>query len=42
MFFMNTSDEEFRRAFGREFYQLARGELGAPRPEPDVFAGVDG
>jgi len=42
MFFMNTPDEEFRRAFGREFYQLARGELGAPKPEPDIFAGVHG
>ncbi len=42
MFFMNTPDEEFRRAFGREFFQLARGELGAPRPEPDLFAGVSG
>jgi len=42
MFFMNTPDEEFRRAFGREFYQLARGELGAPKPEPDMFSGVAG
>jgi LmbE family N-acetylglucosaminyl deacetylase len=42
MFFMNTPDEEFRRAFGRESYQLARGELGAPKPEPDIFAGVAG
>jgi LmbE family N-acetylglucosaminyl deacetylase len=42
MFFMNTPEEEFRRAFGREFYQLARGELGAPPPEPDMFAGVPG
>ena len=42
MFFMNTPEEEFRRAFGREFYQLARGELGAPVPEPDMFVGVPG
>ena len=42
MFFMNTPDEDFRQAFGREHYQLARGDLGAPRPEPDIFAGVGG
>ncbi len=41
-FFINTPDEEFRQAFSREFYQLARGEPGAPRPEPDMFSGVAG
>ena len=42
MSFMEVPDEELRQAFGREHYQLARGELGAPRPEPDLFAGVAG
>ena len=41
-FFLNTPDEEFRQAFSREFYQLARGELGAPQPEADIFAGIAG
>jgi len=41
-FFLNTPDEEFRQAFSREFYQLARGELGTPQPEPDMFAGIAG
>ena len=42
MTFMEVPDEELRRAFGREHYQLARGDLGAPAPEPDLFAGVSG
>ena len=42
MTFMEVPDEELRRAFGREHYQLARGELGAPPPAPDLFAGVSG
>jgi LmbE family N-acetylglucosaminyl deacetylase len=42
MSFMEVPDDELRRAFGREHYQLARGELGAPAPEPDLFSGVVG
>jgi len=41
-FFLNTPEDEFRQAFSREFYQLARGELGSPQPEPDMFAGIAG
>ncbi|GAC1655949.1 MAG: PIG-L family deacetylase [Candidatus Dormibacteraceae bacterium] len=40
-FFLNTPDDELLRMFGREYYILARGELGAPVPEPDLFAGID-
>ena len=41
-FFLNTPPEFYERAFGTESYVLKRGELGAPRPEPDLFAGVSG
>ena len=41
-FFLSTPKELVDRAFGEEHYVLARGELGAPRPEPDLFAGVSG
>jgi N-acetyl-1-D-myo-inositol-2-amino-2-deoxy-alpha-D-glucopyranoside deacetylase len=41
-FFLSTPAELQERAFGDEHYVLARGELGAPRPEPDIFAGVAG
>ena len=42
MSFMEVPDEELRRAFGREHYQLTRGELGSPAPESDLFAGIAG
>jgi N-acetyl-1-D-myo-inositol-2-amino-2-deoxy-alpha-D-glucopyranoside deacetylase len=41
-FFLSTPAELRERAFGEEHFVLARGELGAPRPEPDLFAGVNG
>ena len=40
-FFLNTPDELFTEAFGTENYVLARGRLGAPRPEPNLFAGIE-
>ena len=39
-FFLNTPVEFYMDAFGTETYVLARGELGAPRPEPSLFSGV--
>jgi N-acetyl-1-D-myo-inositol-2-amino-2-deoxy-alpha-D-glucopyranoside deacetylase len=41
-FFLSMPNELRERAFGEEHFVLARGELGVPRPEPDLFAGVDG
>jgi LmbE family N-acetylglucosaminyl deacetylase len=41
-FFLNTPEEFYEMAFGRESFVLVRGELGAPRPEPDLFSGVSG
>ena len=34
-------DQVYELAFGTEFYQLVRGELGSEPPEQDLFAGVD-
>jgi LmbE family N-acetylglucosaminyl deacetylase len=42
MSFMEVPEEELRRAFGREHFQLARGKLGSPPPESDLFAGIAG
>src|SRR6266567_1223882 len=39
--FATMQDQIYELAFGTEFYQLARGELGSERPERDLFAGVD-
>jgi N-acetyl-1-D-myo-inositol-2-amino-2-deoxy-alpha-D-glucopyranoside deacetylase len=39
--FNKIPEEVYETAFGTEFYQLARGELGSERPERDLFAGVD-
>jgi LmbE family N-acetylglucosaminyl deacetylase len=41
-FFLSTPVELQERAFGEEHFVLARGKLGAPAPEPDLFAGVAG
>jgi LmbE family N-acetylglucosaminyl deacetylase len=38
--FATMADQIYRLAFGTEYYQLARGELGAELPEADVFAGI--
>ena len=40
-FFATMQDQIYEMAFGTEFYQLARGELGSERPEMDLFAGID-
>jgi hypothetical protein len=33
-------DQIYELAFGTEYYQLARGDLGSERPETDLFAGI--
>src|SRR2546421_5075429 len=38
--FATMQDQVYELAFGTEFYQLARGELGSERPERDLFAGI--
>jgi LmbE family N-acetylglucosaminyl deacetylase len=38
---MTKQHEIFEMAFGTEWYVLARGGLGGPRPENDLFAGLD-
>ena len=38
--FATMQDQIYELAFGTEYYQLARGELGAEPPEPDLFAGI--
>jgi N-acetyl-1-D-myo-inositol-2-amino-2-deoxy-alpha-D-glucopyranoside deacetylase len=39
-FFLNTPTELIDGVFGVEQFVLEAGELGAPRPEPDLFAGL--
>ncbi|TMD97363.1 MAG: hypothetical protein E6I72_06810 [Chloroflexi bacterium] len=39
--FATMQDQVYELAFGTEFYQLVRGELGSEPPEQDLFAGVD-
>jgi N-acetyl-1-D-myo-inositol-2-amino-2-deoxy-alpha-D-glucopyranoside deacetylase len=39
--FASMQDQVYELAFGTEYYQLARGELGSDAPEPDLFAGID-
>jgi N-acetyl-1-D-myo-inositol-2-amino-2-deoxy-alpha-D-glucopyranoside deacetylase len=38
--FATMQDQVYELAFGREYYQLARGELGSDPPERDLFAGI--
>jgi N-acetyl-1-D-myo-inositol-2-amino-2-deoxy-alpha-D-glucopyranoside deacetylase len=38
--FATMQDQVYELAFGREFYQLARGKLGSDPPERDLFAGI--
>lgn len=38
--FATMAGQIFEMAFGTEAFELVRGELGAPRPEPDLFAGI--
>lgn len=38
--FATMQDQVFELAFGTEYYQLARGELGSEPPETDLFAGI--
>jgi N-acetyl-1-D-myo-inositol-2-amino-2-deoxy-alpha-D-glucopyranoside deacetylase len=38
--FATMQDQIYELAFGTEYYQLARGKLGAEVPEPDLFAGI--
>jgi N-acetyl-1-D-myo-inositol-2-amino-2-deoxy-alpha-D-glucopyranoside deacetylase len=40
--FAQVQGEILETALGRECFVLARGRLGAPRPEPDLFAGLPG
>ena len=39
-FFSDTASDFVERAFGTETFIIARGHLGAPRPEPDLFTGI--
>ena len=38
--FTTMASQIYELAFGTEYYQLARGKLGAEPPEPDLFAGI--
>jgi len=38
--FTTMASQIYELAFGTEYYQLARGKLGADPPEPDLFAGI--
>jgi N-acetyl-1-D-myo-inositol-2-amino-2-deoxy-alpha-D-glucopyranoside deacetylase len=38
--FTTMASQIYELAFGTEYYQLARGELGSAPPEPDLFAGI--
>jgi N-acetyl-1-D-myo-inositol-2-amino-2-deoxy-alpha-D-glucopyranoside deacetylase len=38
--FATMQDQIYELAFGTEYYQLARGDLGSERPETDLFAGI--
>jgi N-acetyl-1-D-myo-inositol-2-amino-2-deoxy-alpha-D-glucopyranoside deacetylase len=38
--FATMASQIYELAFGTEYYQLARGKLGAEPPEPDLFAGI--
>lgn len=38
--FATMQDQIYELAFGTEYYQLARGELGSDLPEPDLFEGI--
>ena len=38
--FATMQDQVFELAFGTEYFQLARGKVGSPPPEPDLFAGI--
>ena len=39
--FATMASQIYELAFGTEYYQLARGELGSEPPEPDLFAGIN-
>jgi N-acetyl-1-D-myo-inositol-2-amino-2-deoxy-alpha-D-glucopyranoside deacetylase len=38
--FTTMASQIYELAFGTEYYRLARGELGAAPPEPDLFSGI--
>ena len=38
--FTTMASQIYELAFGTEYYQLARGKLGAEPPEPDLFSGI--